>query len=426
MGCLQDMRIAALFVFAAALYGASFSVAFAQRTGAFAESLNHPAILYSTTAANTVVDELNRKLADGSATLTFDPQSGYLKSVLDLLRVPVESQVLVYTQTSQQAEKIFPENPRAIYFNDNVSVGYVRGGGILEIVAQDARLGSVFYVIHQDAGARNIGRESQCLRCHLSWDTLGVPGMSVLSTFPRKSKDDYANGFFVDHYRPIEGRWGGWYVTGKRVPARHMGNFPLIMPKPPHEGKLSPPPARTSLEGQFDLTSYPTPYSDIVALMVLEHQAHAANLITRANWEARLNQPSPFDSASESRRLAQGKRVTEAIDTLVDYLLFVDEAPIPAGGIEGSSGFAERFQSMGPRDSKGRSLRDFELNTRLMKYPLSYMIYSPAFEALPADVKQMALARVRKILAGEITGPKYTFLTPATRQAIAEILNETM
>ncbi len=401
------MRITSLFVIAAALYGASVSVAFAQRTGAFVESYNHPAIRYSTTDPNTVVDELNRKLADGSATLTFDAPSGYLKSVLDLLRVPIESQVLVYTQTSQQAEKIFPDNPRAIYFNDNVSVGYVRGGGILEIVAQDPRLGSVFYVIHQQAGgARNIGREQQCLRCHLSWDTLGVPGMSVLSTFPRKTKDDYANGFFVDHYRPIAERWGGWYVTGKRVPARHMGNLPLFMPKP----VSMPPPARVSMAGQIDLTSYPTPYSDIVALMVLEHQAHAANLITRANWEARLNQPL---------------RVAEAVETLVDYLLFVDEAPIPSGGIEGSSGFTEKFQSQGPRDSKGRSLREFDLNTRLMKYPLSYMIYSQAFQALPADVKQMALDRVRKILAGEISDTKYAQLTSEKRQAITEILQET-
>lgn len=421
------MRITGLFVFVAVLYAAGFSVAIAQRTGAFAESLNHPAILYSTTDANTVVDELNRKLADGSAALTFDPQSGYLKSVLDLLKVPVESQVLVYTQTSQQAEKITPANPRAIYFNDNVSVGYVRGGGILELVAQDARLGSVFYVIHQQANAaRNIGREQQCLRCHLSWDTLGVPGMSVLSTFPRKTKDDYANGFFVDHYRPIGERWGGWYVTGKRVPARHMGNFPLFMPKLPQDGGITPPPARVSMAGQLDLTGYPTPYSDIVALMVLEHQVHAANLITRANWEARLKQASPFDSATESRRLAQGKRVEEAVETLVDYLLFADEAPIPDGGIEGSSGFAEEFQVMGPRDSKGRSLRELDLNTRLMKYPLSYMIYSQAFLALPPEVKQAALDRVRRILAGEITGAKYAHLTPATRQAIAEILKETL
>ncbi len=406
------MRITTVFAFAAAVYALGFSVALAQRSGAFGESLNHPAIQYSVSQAQTVVDELNRKIADGSATLTFDETSGYLKSVLHLLAVPVESQVMVYSPTSQQAEQITPRNPRAVYFSDNVSVGYVRGGGILEVVAQDAKLGSVFYVIHQQAvAAPKLGREQQCLRCHLSWDTLGVPGWSVLSTFPRKTKDDYANGFFVDHYRPIRERWGGWYVTGRRVPARHMGNFPLFMPKPPHEELVTPPPARTSLEGQIDLTGYPAPYSDVAALMVLEHQAHAANLITRANWEARLNQEW---------------RVVEAVNTLVDYLLFVDEAPIPAGGIDGSSGFAEKFRSMGKRDSKGRSLRDLDLQTRLLRYPLSYMIHSPSFDALPSSAREMALTRVRKVLAGEITGAKYAHLTPAIRRSIAEILKETM
>ncbi len=210
----------------------SVFAAAAQRTGVFDQSMNHPAIKYSTTDSNTAVDALNRKLADGSATLEFDGKTGYLKSVLDLLKIPVESQVLVYTQTSQQSSHITMTNPRAIYFNDEVSVGYIRGAGLLEIVAQDAALGSIFYVVHQDVGAaKRFGRESQCLRCHLSWDTLGVPGLSVLSTMPRKSERDYANGFFVDHYRQIQERWGGWYVTGKRVPARHMGNLPLITAK---------------------------------------------------------------------------------------------------------------------------------------------------------------------------------------------------
>jgi hypothetical protein len=139
-----------------------------QRTGVFDQSMNHPAIKYSTSDSNTIVDELNRKLADGSATLAFDEKTGYLKSVLDLLKIPVESQVLVYTQTSQQSQHITMTNPRAIYFNDEASVGYIRGAGLLEIVAQDARLGSIFYVVHQDAGAaRRFGREQQCLRCHL-------------------------------------------------------------------------------------------------------------------------------------------------------------------------------------------------------------------------------------------------------------------
>jgi hypothetical protein len=393
---------------AALLVAASVSVAVAQRTGVFDQSMNHPAIKYSTSDSTTVVDELNRKLADGSASLAWDEKTGYLKSVLDLLKIPVESQVLVYTQTSQQSRHITMTNPRAIYFNDYVSVGYIRGAGLLEIVAQDPVLGSIFYVIHQEAGAaRRFGRESQCLRCHLSWDTLGVPGVSVLSTFPRASERDYANGFFVDHFRPIQERWGGWYVTGKRVPARHMGNLPLITPKPLD----TPPPARVSMEGQFDLSHYLTPYSDVVALMALDHQVHFSNLVTRATWEARLGNEM---------------RVAEAAATLADYMLFVDEAPIADGPIVGSSGFAETFVAAGKKDGKGRSLRELELKTRLQKYPLSYMIYSPQFQALPMAPKNLVMWTISHVLSGEIRDPKYRHLTPEMRTAIREILDETL
>jgi hypothetical protein len=393
-------------VLVAAILAAGASVA-AQRSGAFDQSRDHPAIKYSTADTNTIVDELNRKLADGSAKLTFDESTGYLKSVLELLEIPVESQVMVYTQTSQQARRITMTNPRAIYFNDEASVGYIRGAELLEIVAQDPQLGPIFYVIHQETGAaQRFGREQQCLRCHLSWDTLGVPGLSVLSTFPRKSDRDYANGFFVDHYRQIAERWGGWYVTGKKVPARHMGNLPLFMAKPVD----TPPPARVSLEKQFDQTGYLTPYSDIVALMVLDHQAHFTNLLTRAAWEARLGNPM---------------RIAESADALADYLLFVDEAPIVDGPIAGSSGFAEVFAAHGKKDAKGRSLRELDLKTRLQKYPLSYMIYTPQFGALPEAPKNLVMGRITDVLSGKITGAKYAHLTPPLRAAIREILAAT-
>jgi len=289
--------------------------------------------------------------------------------------------VMVYTQTSLQAQHIKMTNPRAVYFNDTVSVGYIRGAGLIEVVAQDPKMGSVFYTVREEpAQQATFGRDQQCLRCHLSWDTLGVPGWSVLTTFPRKSEMDYANGGFVDHFKPIEERWGGWYVTGKKVPPRHMGNYPLILPK----GITSPPPPRVSLEGQFDLDGYLTPYSDIVALMVLEHQAHFANLVTRATWETRLGETM---------------RIAEAADALADYMLFVDEAKIPGGGIEGSSGFAEKFTVQGPKDPKGRSLRELDLKTRLQKYPLSYMIYSPLFDALPAPARRAIYARLWTVLS---------------------------
>ncbi len=90
------------------------------------------------------------------------------------------------------------------------------------------------------------------------------------------------------------------------------------------------------------------------------------------------------------------KRLQEAADDLVDYLLFVYEAPIP-DKIRGSSGFAETFAALGPSDSKGRSLRQFDLDQRLMRYPCSYMIYSDAFDALPDSAKNLVYRRRWKV-----------------------------
>jgi len=229
--------------------------------------------------------------------------------------------------------------------------------------------------------------------------------MNVLTTFPRRNDNDYANGGFVDHSKPIEERWGGWYVTGKKVPRRHMGNYPLFVRE-----IITPPPAHVSLEGQFDLSGYLTPYSDVVALMVLEHQSHLANLMTRATWEARLGEPD---------------RIAEAAAAIADYMLFVDEARVPAGGIEGSSGFAEKFNTTGPKDPKGRSLRELDMKTRMFKYPLSYMIHSPAFKALPAAPKALVMTHIERVLNGEIAGGKYQHLTPELRAAIKGILRDT-
>jgi hypothetical protein len=382
------------------------AAATAQRTDAFVESREHPAIAYNTAPVHTAISELNRKLDEGTAALTFDATSGYLRSVLSALGLPIESQMLVYTQTSLQAPKINMQNPRAIYFKDEVSVAWVRGGLVLEAWAQDPRQGTIFYTLDQQPSATpRFGRQLSCLSCHLTWDTLGVPGPSVLTTFPRKDDRDYANGHIVDHRSDIAERWGGWYVTGKQVPARHMGNLPLFM-SPPFPAKAV---NRQSVEGLFDLNGYPTPYSDIVALLVLEHQSHMLNLITRAGWESRVGNPS---------------RVREAVNTLVDYLLFVDEAPLP-GRVEGSSNFAEMFTALGPRDPKGRSLRELQLETRLMRYPASYMIYSAAFDGLPADAKNLAYQRLREVLSGVDTREHYAHLTPDIRRAILEILEST-
>jgi hypothetical protein len=414
------MRVWALLALSSWL--ASLAVAAAQRSDAFQASRDHPAIAYSKTPAEDPVSKLNQALASGKATLAFDPATGYLRSVLQALDVPIESQVLVFSQTSFQAPRIDEKNPRAIYFNDQVAVGWVRGGDVLEVAAQDARQGTIFYSLPQSSASRpSLQRNDTCLSCHLSWDTRAVPGLFVLTTHPRKSDSEYANGGVVDHRDPFMHRWGGWYVTGKQAPPRHMGNRAMLRPDAADPEHTPPAPAYESLTGRVDLRDYLSPHSDIVALMVLEHQSHLMNLMTRVGWEARF---AEHGSPASPRAAALSPRVQEAVDEMVDYMLFIDEARLP-NKIAGVSGFAEKFTARGPRDDKGRSLRDLDLTERLMRYPLSYLIYTPAFDALPASVKEAAYKQLWRILSGELTLPRHSHLTLQRRQTIVEILRST-
>ncbi len=414
----SSMRVWALLALTSWIASVAAAVTLAQRSDAFQASRDHPAIAYSKTPADEAVSKLNRDLASGKATLAHDSATGYLRSVLQALDVPVESQVLVFSQTSFQAPRIDEKNPRAIYFNDHVSVGWVRGGDVLEVVAQDPRQGAIFYAIPQAAARQpTLERNDRCLTCHLSWDTRAVPGVFVLTTYPRKSDAEYANGGVVDHRDAVMNRWGGWYVTGKQVPQRHMGNRAMLRPDAADPEHTPPAPAFDSLTGRIDLRDYLSPRSDVVALLVLEHQSHLLNLITRVGWEARLaNHTSPGSSLTP--------RVQDAVNEMVDYMLFVDEARLPSK-VVGSSGFAEQFTARGPRDEKGRSLRDFDLSERLMRHPLSYIIYTAAFDGLQAPVKDATYKRLWQILSGELVLPRYSHLTLPRRQAIVEILRAT-
>jgi hypothetical protein len=187
------------------------------------------------------------------------------------------------------------------------------------------------------------------------------------------------------------------------------------MPADSGKSKIAAPQSvLPSVQGQFDLSGYLTPYSDVVALLVFNHQLHMMNLITRAGWEARV-------AAAGGR---EPVRVGGAARDLVDYMLFGDEAPLP-GAVQGMSGFAMKFSAAGPRDGQGRSLRDFDLEQRMFKYPCSYMIYSEAFDALPALAKDMVYQRLFAVLTGKETSAALKRLTPADRRAILEILRDT-
>ena len=356
--------------------------------------LTHPAIQYARPASDPVATLLRNP--EALSGLVSRGPSGSLRPLLDALGVPLESQILVFSKGSLQSRLIAAGNPRALYFNDAVAVGWVRGG-FIEIAAQDPAQGTVFYRADPGRGPSITRSDDICLSCHASYRTDGVPGMIER----------------MGHTRPLEQRWGGWYVTGARVPPQHFGNVDVTdLFKAPS----GPPAAVRSLEKTFDVNGYLTPYSDIAALLVFEHQMQLMNLLTRLGWETRV--------AGHERRLdAQPATLQPRVEQVVDYMLFVDEAPLSS--IEGSSGFAKTFSGRGPRDARGRSLYQLDLSNRLFRYPCSYMIYSRQFEALPGEAKAAVYRRLWAVLSGPAKDGRYRHLSVADRRAIVEILRAT-
>jgi hypothetical protein len=390
-----------------------------QLSDTFHDWLEHPAIEYATRPVSDSVAELNRKLQNGAVQLKFDGPSGYLKSVLNTLEVPVESQIAIFLKDSVQARRISVDNPRTIFFNDTVAVGWVRGG-FIELAAQDPQQGVVFYSLGQDLLDRaralvsppQFVRRHDCITCHFNYSTMGVPGMLARSV----------GQFAVDHRTPIEKRWGGWYVTGGSS-INHLGNLdPATMFSAPSPGR---PLNRPSFDGQFDWTGYLAPSSDIAALLVFDHQMHMMNLLTRIGWEARVAADrGPTDRPGSESAAAAPLSLQEAAKETVDYLLFIDEAPI-VGDVGGSVPFANTFTARGPRDRNGRTLRQLDLHRRLMRYPCSYMIYAPQFDALPPQAKEAIYRRLWQILSGGERDARYQRLTIDDRRAIVEILRDT-
>jgi hypothetical protein len=234
----------------------------------------------------------------------------------------------------------------------------------------------------------------------------------------------------ITQTKPIEQRWGGWYVTGTHGAQKHRGNAVVRDKNKPDELETANTQNQTDLDSKFDTGAYLTPHSDIVSLMVLEHQTHMTNLITRIGYEARMavhesraiNKAlgEPEDQRSESTT----RRINNAVEEMLEYMLYSDEAVI-SEPIRGTSGFAEAFAKQGPRDKHGRSLRDFDLTRRIFKYPLSYMIYSEAFDSLPAEAKDRVLRRLWEVLRNGDGKPAFKHLSPADRRAIFEIVSET-
>lgn len=397
-------------------------------------------------AADTTdpVAVLEDRIAAGEITLAWDSAHGYLESLLETLDVPASSQTLVFSRTSLQTDRIAPWAPRALYFNDDVYIGWVLESPFIEIASVDPDLGVLFYTLDQtDPGRIAFQRETTtCLICHESRSvTGGIPGLMVRSVitdrlgYPITEVDA---GATTDR-TPLERRWGGWYVTGSHPPITHAGNtrgeglshevsekrrFVDEFPFTEDSGV-------SDLGEQFYVEPYLTSHSDLVAIMVLTHQTQVHNMMALVKSEAeaalRLEEmtlQSRGDEAGEPPLPITVARISGAVERMLGTMLFSREAPLP-GRMRGSSSFETDFEAEGLRDSSGRSLRDFDLESRLFRYPLSFLIYSDAFDAIPELARQIFAQRLVEVLEGADTSEDFAHLSSADRRAILEILQET-
>ena len=299
------------------------------------QDIERDPIHYSTATPRNAVTRLQERLAEGKSTLDFEPGRGYLRSVLRELDVPESSQVLVFSKTSLQRDRISPRTPRAIYFNDDVMVGFCLRGEVMEISAADDEIGTAFYTLDQSREEKPVPQRQteSCLICHNSSANQGIPGHLVRSLFvDRQGNPLLASGSFrTDHTSPLAERWGGWYVTGTSGRQKHMGNIIGRGSRKPDEPENDHGANVVDLKDRFRIASYLSPHSDIVALMVLEHQAGMLNRLARAAMETRMalhyereiNKAlgRPAEERSESTRL----RIRSVGEEVVQYMLFKDE-----------------------------------------------------------------------------------------------------
>jgi len=376
----------------------------------------YPAIPYTTGKRTDRVAALIGRIERGESELVYNGERGYLESLLAQLEIDASSQTLVYSQTSLQGKLINPKTPRAIYFNDDVYVGYVQDGPI-EIASLDAELGPVFYLLEQSAPRPKFSAElGRCMSCHDSYSLTGggVPRFIVGSGYTGTTGMlvSHEGWILISDRTPLKSRWGGWYVTGQHGSQVHLGN--MVIKTIYDFDKLEELRVgnRDTLDGLVDTKPYLTNKSDIVALLVLQHQADVQNLITRVSYDAR--------SAADKRE----DPLETTVERLLQMMLFVDAVEY-TDPISGDAKFAEQFASRAVRDSQDRSLRDFDLTHRLFRYPLSYLIYSPEFDALPSDARSMFYARLNAVLTGADTSESFKHLSAADRTAILEILRDT-
>ena len=413
----------------------SIACAFALPAAAQIDGLEREPINYKSARTDNAITSIQARLDSGKVKLQFVDDHGYLPALLKELNVPQSSQLLVFSKTSLQRDRIAPKTPRALYFNDDVYVGFCLRGDVLEVSAVDAKLGTAFYTLDQqpDAKPRFTRQTDNCLTCHATSATGGAPGHLVRSVFTDRNGQPIlsAGTHRTNDSSPFAERWGGWYVTGTHGKQKHMGNWVVQNANDPEAEGNSAGQNVTELKSRFTVANYLTPHSDLIALLVFEHQAECHTRIARAMIETRVakhyeetlneNLGEPAGKKWESVK----RRIESAGEQLVNSMLFCGEAKLE-GPMTGTSSFEKEFAARGPFDKKGRSLRQFDLKSRLFKYPCSYLIYSKGFASLPIDVRNYTLKRLHEVLTGKDASVAFSHLIPADRKAVLEILRDTL
>jgi hypothetical protein len=343
------------------------------------------------------ITALQARLDRGETQLAYDETHGYLPAMLKALGIPEESQVLPFSKSSFQFSLISPHAPRAVYFRDDVSVAGVLNGRLLEIMVNNPKGGVSFYTFPaQKQDAPRFQEEGAiCIACHGLVGGRAVGWMVANITTSEDGMPQFPNPSrpfdFTDDATPFELRWGGWYVTGTTGSMRHRGNVTSKI-ETPYDLPVTAGLNLADLSGKFDRSLFLQPGSDVVALLALEHQTGFFNRVAALN-------------------VLQSE---ENVDALVSYMTFADEIPLP-DPVKGSSNFTARFESMGPRDVQGRSLRDFDLKTRMFRHPLSYMIYSAAFDGLKPNAKATVWRALRAKLQVTAEGRDAMAIVAATK-----------
>jgi hypothetical protein len=400
------------------------------------DPFERPPISYSSATPQDAISRLQARLASGEVQLKGDDRQ-IVRSLLDALSVPEASQMLVFSKTSFQKDRIDPAHPRAVYFSDEVYVGWCPGG-LVEIAAIDPVLGPVFYSFDPQAVREGIRfqRETDCLRCHGGTFVRDIPGLLARSLFTDSGGQPLLSlgSELVDATTPIEKRWGGWYVTALRGGPRHRGNLVLSTEHEPSPDELTAGAKVKGLEKLVDTRPYLVPSSDITALLVFEHQVTVQNVLTKANQEClrmlvyqKTLQKELKETITEEPSYDSVRRVfANASQEILDALLCKDESALPEGGIQGVGGFAKTFETAGKAGTSLSSLRQLDLRQHLLKYRCSYLVQSPSFDRLQPILRRRVLQRLFHVLTDTPVEPRYAYLETTERENIREILSSTL